>query len=164
MIYVFFTDRECQGGGLAMFQRLYFSCVIIDLSTNHIDVEVEETNVGRWRLMGYYDYFESRHRRDGWNMLCNLGQVSNLPWCIIADFNDILSSKEKKGRVGQVQWLINGSDKQCLTLSLLMCIWMVALLHCLRVWELNEPWRNDQIMLWLIICGIKSSSMQILKI
>ncbi|MCI09869.1 endonuclease/exonuclease/phosphatase family protein, partial [Trifolium medium] len=42
-------------------------------------------------------------------MLTNpLFDVSVLPWCIIGDFNDILSATEKKGRAERSPWLING--------------------------------------------------------
>ncbi|XP_027192706.1 uncharacterized protein [Cicer arietinum] len=106
--FCFSTSREGRGGGIAMLCHSFFPCVIIGFLTNHIDVEAEENSVGRWRLTGYYNYPKSRRRRDAWNMLRNLAHVSNLPWCIIGDFNDILSSNEKKGRVNREQWLING--------------------------------------------------------
>ncbi|PNX68166.1 endonuclease/exonuclease/phosphatase family protein, partial [Trifolium pratense] len=63
---------------------------------------------GNWRLTGFYGYPEGSRRRDSWNLLRQLSQRSNLPWCVIGDFNDILSSDEKKGRADRANWLING--------------------------------------------------------
>ncbi|CAJ2643989.1 unnamed protein product [Trifolium pratense] len=63
---------------------------------------------GKWRLTGFYGYPEGSRRRDSWNFLRQLSQISNLPWCIIGDFNDILSSDEKKGRTDRANWLIHG--------------------------------------------------------
>lgn len=34
--------------------------------------------------------------------------MSDLPWCIIGDFNDLLAHEEKRGRVQHPQWLIDG--------------------------------------------------------
>ena len=38
-------------------------------------------------------------RMDSWNLLRNLAYVSELPWYCAGDFNDLLSSSEKKGLV-----------------------------------------------------------------
>jgi hypothetical protein len=37
-----------------------------------------------------------------------LSQQSHLPWCIIGDFNDILTTKDKRGNVPHPRWLLNG--------------------------------------------------------
>ncbi|PNX88188.1 hypothetical protein L195_g044290, partial [Trifolium pratense] len=61
-----------------------------------------------WRLTGFYGFPEGGRRRDSWNFLRHLASTSQLPWCIIGDFNDILSSDEKRGRNDRPDWLING--------------------------------------------------------
>ncbi|PNX66302.1 endonuclease/exonuclease/phosphatase family protein, partial [Trifolium pratense] len=71
-------------------------------------MEVVDARRGTWRLTGFYGYPGGSRRRDSWNFLRHLSHVSNIPWCIIGDFNDILSSDEKKGRVDRPNWLING--------------------------------------------------------
>jgi len=38
----------------------------------------------------------------------DLAGASCLPWCAFRDFNDILSSDEKKGRSERSSWLIPG--------------------------------------------------------
>ena len=36
-------------------------------------------------------------RRDSWQLLRGLKARSDLPWCVIGDFNDLLAQGEKKG-------------------------------------------------------------------
>ena len=38
-------------------------------------------------------------QKNSWNLLKNLSIQSNLPWCCIGDFNDLLAQSEKKGRL-----------------------------------------------------------------
>ena len=67
-----------------------------------------ENNKGKWRLTGYYSFLEHSRRKDAWQILRQLSHVSDFPWCILGDFNDILSSSDKKGRNERANWLING--------------------------------------------------------
>ncbi|MCH85516.1 endonuclease/exonuclease/phosphatase family protein [Trifolium medium] len=53
-----------------------------------------------WRLTG--------QRRESWNILRMLSQQSHLPWCIIGDFNDILTTEDKRGHAPHPRWLLNG--------------------------------------------------------
>ncbi|XP_058767513.1 uncharacterized protein LOC131641227 [Vicia villosa] len=69
---------------------------------------VEDPILGNWRLTGFYGFPESSRRRDSWNLIRNLADSSNLPWCIIGDFNDILFSNEKKGRIERPNWMMSG--------------------------------------------------------
>lgn len=34
--------------------------------------------------------------------------MSDLPWCIVGDFNDLLANEERFRRVERLQWLIDG--------------------------------------------------------
>jgi hypothetical protein len=101
---------DCQGrsGGLAFLWRTPFYCSITNFSAHHINVEAEDCVNGKWRLTGFYGFPGSGRRRDSWNFLRNLSRASTLPWCVIGDFNDILSDSEKKGRTVRSSWLING--------------------------------------------------------
>jgi len=78
------------------------------LYQNHIDVEVDDLLIGKWRLTGFYGSPENGRRKESWAFLKNLAGTSSLPWCVIGDFNDILSSEEKKGRSERAPWLICG--------------------------------------------------------
>lgn len=44
--------------------------------------------------------------------------MSNLPWCLIGDYNDILDAAEKHDRVERAAWLINGFRNTILECSL----------------------------------------------
>jgi hypothetical protein len=106
--YCFTVDRDGRGGGVAVMWRKVVNCSITNYSLNHIDIEIDDLQRGKWRLTGFYGYPEGSRRRDSWNFLRQLSNASQLPWCIIGDFNDILSSDEKQGRSQRPQWLING--------------------------------------------------------
>jgi len=81
---------------------------VVNYSLNHIDVEVDDPRHGKWRMTGFYGFPEGSSRKDSWNLIRQLSTLSNLPWCIIRDFNDILVASEKKGRTDRAPWLING--------------------------------------------------------
>ncbi|CAJ2660552.1 unnamed protein product [Trifolium pratense] len=104
----FAVNREGRGGGLAFMWRSSFHCSVTNFSSNHVDVEVADAVNGNWRLTGIYGFPGSGRRRDSWNFLKQLSQISSLPWCVLGDFNDILSPSEKKGRNDRAPWLING--------------------------------------------------------
>ncbi|GAU35928.1 hypothetical protein TSUD_69610 [Trifolium subterraneum] len=59
--------------------------------------EVEDEQWGEWRLTCYYGYPERSRRRAAWDLLRGLGSMSSIPWCVIGDFNDLLSQADKKG-------------------------------------------------------------------
>ncbi|GAU25702.1 hypothetical protein TSUD_216310 [Trifolium subterraneum] len=99
--------REGRGGGIAMLWKISLKCQITKYSLNHIDLEVSDDVRGNWRITGFYGFPEGGRRRESWNFLCQLSQTSQLPWCIIGDYNDILSFDEKKGRSDRPNWLIN---------------------------------------------------------
>lgn len=67
---------------------------------------VEDPIQGNWRLTGFYGIPESSRRRESWNFIRNLSDSSNLPWCVIDDFNELLSSNEKKGITDRPNWMI----------------------------------------------------------
>lgn len=58
---------------------------------NFIDFELSNEHTGRWRYTGYCGFPERARRVDAWNMLRDLSVTSELPWCIVGDFNDIIS-------------------------------------------------------------------------
>lgn len=64
-----------------------------------------------WRLTLYYGFPERARRKEAWNMICNLSKISNLPWCILGDFNDLLYSADKKGSNPHLGFLMEGFRK-----------------------------------------------------
>lgn len=78
-------------------------------SCNHyIDCEVMCGQVGRWRYTGFYGCPERHRREESWSLLTQLYGVSQLPWCIAGDFNDIMFDHEKKGGRPQPRFLLDG--------------------------------------------------------
>lgn len=72
-------------------------CVIRKDSHYFIDFEVENDQVGRWRYTGFYGCLERGRRRESWGRIRYLASKSELPWCIIGDFNDLIFSDETRG-------------------------------------------------------------------
>nr|KYP64442.1 hypothetical protein KK1_019039 [Cajanus cajan] len=52
-------------------------------------------------------------------MIKDLAKLSNLPWCLVGDFNDILDMREKKGKTQHPAYLINGFRQTTLECNLL---------------------------------------------
>jgi exonuclease III len=104
----FAVDRIGRSGGLAVLWKHPFVCHIINYSTNFINLEVIHPTLPRWRLTGFYGYPNNERRRDSWDLLRTLSQDNSLPWCIMGDFNDILSNEEKRSGVDHPLWRIRG--------------------------------------------------------
>jgi exonuclease III len=104
----FVVDRDGRSGGLAVLWKSTFNCNIINFSSNFINLHVHDTVRGDWRLTSFWGYSDSARRRQSWNLLRDLASMSTDPWCIIGDFNDLLSSEDKKGGPERPSWLYNG--------------------------------------------------------
>lgn len=104
----FNIDAEGIGVGLALLWKNECDILIRDSCLNYIDFEVNIAQVGRWRYTGYYGYPERDRRHESWTMLRNLAGNSNLPWCIIGDFNDIMFAEEKQENVPHPRSLMQG--------------------------------------------------------
>ncbi|GAU49866.1 hypothetical protein TSUD_366220 [Trifolium subterraneum] len=90
-------DVEGRSGGLAVFWKDSSKCRVLNYTRNFINLLVEDEQCGEWRLTCYYGYPERSRRRAAWDLLRALGNMSSIPWCIIGDFNDLLSQADKKG-------------------------------------------------------------------
>ncbi|KAA3488457.1 reverse transcriptase [Gossypium australe] len=67
-------------------------------SSFHIDVVVHDVECDTtWRLTSFYGNPEEKNRRESWELLRRLGQDQRTPWVVLGDFNEIVSSLEKKG-------------------------------------------------------------------
>jgi hypothetical protein len=103
------VDVEGRSGGLSVMWKENMKCRIMNYSRNFINLIVTDGDRGDWRLTCYYGYPErGRRRRQAWDLLRELRDMSTLPWCIIGDFNDLLSQDDKQGRNPHPNWLCEG--------------------------------------------------------
>lgn len=93
---LFSVNREGRGGGMAVLWKYVKHYSIKSYSNNHIDAIFQDTRTENWRLTGYYGHPDVSRRRTSWNLIRNLAESSNIPWCILGNFYDILSSDEKR--------------------------------------------------------------------
>ncbi|XP_058775465.1 uncharacterized protein LOC131649724 [Vicia villosa] len=84
------------------------NCSILNFSRNYVNLLVEDESKGGWRLTCYYGYPERTCRREAWDMLRDLRNMSDVPWCVIEDFNDLLSQHDKVGIHQHPNWLCTG--------------------------------------------------------
>lgn len=67
-------------GGLSLGWKEDFSVTLKSFSKSHIDVEIEEDNVGfKWRFIGFYGSLMENLRKDSWNQIKKLKGGNNLP-------------------------------------------------------------------------------------
>lgn len=102
------VESQGHSGGLALFWKNEGSCIVTEGGTHFIDFEIESEHVGRWRYTGFYGCPERARRRESWNLMYNLANKSNLPWCIIGDFNDLMFADEKRGGQMHPRALLSG--------------------------------------------------------
>lgn len=98
------VDSVGRGGGLAIFWRRNVSCKVSDFSSNHIDVVMLKDNVPEWRMTCFYGFPERTRRRESWDFIKEIANKSLLPWCIVGDFNDMLSDADKKN-ILSIYWM-----------------------------------------------------------
>ncbi|XP_058758626.1 uncharacterized protein LOC131631872 [Vicia villosa] len=101
-------DVEGRSGGLAVLWRNTGCCSVSNFSRNFINLDIKDENRGVWRLSCYYGFPERNRRRLAWDMLRDIWSMSDSPWCIIDDFNDLLSQEDKRGIHSHPNWLCTG--------------------------------------------------------
>ncbi|KAA3463112.1 reverse transcriptase [Gossypium australe] len=91
---------EGSRGGLCMAWKKDITVRLRSFSKWHIDVLVKEENVNEeWRYTGFYGSPYVKDKIFVWNLLRRLAQEIDFPWLVLGDFNDILYSFEKSGRI-----------------------------------------------------------------
>lgn len=78
-------------GGLAVLWRDSIKFNILNFSRNFVNLVIQDDAKEEWRLACYYGYPERHRRREAWDMLRELRDMWKTPWCVIGDFNDLLS-------------------------------------------------------------------------
>ncbi|XP_074352672.1 uncharacterized protein LOC141691818 [Apium graveolens] len=107
---------DCIGraGGLAIMWMNTVSCSINRSSMNYIDVDIIDNLVPSWKLTCFYGMPERVRRRKSWDLLRHLSSMSQLPWCIFGDFNDLFFQSDKEGIHDHPQYLMN-DFRECIT-------------------------------------------------
>ena len=85
-----------------------FDYTLLNYSSNFIDVEFHSQGSLPWCLNVFYDFLDHEKRRDTLNLIRNLSLSNILPWCIIGNFNYLLSSNEKIGTRDHPNYLNQG--------------------------------------------------------
>lgn len=96
---LFVVERVGRSGGLTLLWKAPSNVDILKFANNFIDSEVEVHGLGKSRLTGFYGYPESSRRRESWDLLRLLSISSSLSWVCIGDFNDLLATTKKRGRI-----------------------------------------------------------------
>lgn len=103
----FSIDVVGRSGGLAVLWNNNTHLSISSFSNNHIDMLANDPE-GLWRITGYYGFPDRGRRHLSWQLLRQLLAAHSCPWMCIGDFNDLLTSSDKRGRVEHPQWLFRG--------------------------------------------------------
>ncbi|XP_075670458.1 uncharacterized protein LOC142640275 [Castanea sativa] len=98
----FSYPSEGASGGLALFWDSDIQVQMMSSSVFYIDAPVEGgSKFGRWRLTTFYGNPNTSLKANSWHLLQSLSTVSDLPWVVIGDFNEIMNAKEKEGGASQ---------------------------------------------------------------
>ncbi|KAL8111890.1 hypothetical protein AgCh_019553 [Apium graveolens] len=107
------VEPQGKSGGIAMFWKNADDVDLMSFSRSHIDVTVNTVEKESWRLTGIYGEPARPQRYKTWELLRNLSRDSNLPWCLVGDFNNVTSQTDKKGGHAYPNHLIKGFN-ECL--------------------------------------------------
>ena len=86
-------------GGLAMLWKEEVDLNIQTYNQNHIDTLILTKQNMSWRITGFYGKPEEHLRHETWDLLKHLSTGTSTPWLCIGDYNGILSTEEKNGRL-----------------------------------------------------------------
>ena len=94
-------DRSWGGrwGGLVMLWKDDVDLHIQTYSPHHIDAIIQTNPRNPWRITGFYGYPEESHKNKSWILLRHLHSRMSMPRVCIRDYNELLSSDEKQGRI-----------------------------------------------------------------
>jgi len=90
-------------GGLALLWNEEVDLHIQTYSLNPIDAFIFNNSNPPWRLTGFYGWLEEQWRKESCQLLKHLHTRFSIPWLCCSDFNEILHSFEKQGRLPKQQ-------------------------------------------------------------
>ncbi|XP_074299994.1 uncharacterized protein LOC141631194 [Silene latifolia] len=92
------ADSVGRSAGVAVLWRDGIDVEVVSSTAHHIDVKIKGLfGIGVWRLTGFYGRSKQEDKWRSWQLLRELKPLSNLPWVVIGDFNEILYEHEKSG-------------------------------------------------------------------
>ena len=89
--------RHC--GGLALLWMEEIELHVQTFTLNHIDAMIMNDTNNPWRLTGFYGWPDEMMKHKSWQLLKHLHTRHSIPWLCCGDFNEILNSNEKQGRL-----------------------------------------------------------------
>ena len=103
-----------RSGGLALLWKSNMKVSVKFINRWYIDALIDSgSEIGIWRLTGFYGNPEAHKRVESWAALTRLGQRFDKPWVCIGDFNEVLSVNEKEGGAERASQQI-ANFRQCL--------------------------------------------------
>ena len=96
---VFTIPSLGRSSGLAMFWKEEIDLHVQTCSHNPIDAIVFSPMGPPWRIIGFYGQPDWSRHHETWSLLWHLHSRYSMPWICIGDYNEILSSEEKQGRL-----------------------------------------------------------------
>lgn len=115
-----FFSMDCVGhsNGIGILCKTTSQVTLLNFSQNHVNLEVVDDMYGSFRHIGFYGYPKRQRRLAFWDFLQSLAVGSNIPWCSVGDFNDMLSQDDKKDSVEHPQHLFKGFRQAIMDCSL----------------------------------------------
>lgn len=88
----FVVDSIGKSGDLALFQSEDSLLKIMNYSQYHVHCEIKENKQeNSFLFTGFYGKSRVSERKDSWDLLAKVNQGITLPWCVIGDFNQIVT-------------------------------------------------------------------------
>ncbi|KAL5538625.1 hypothetical protein UlMin_044504 [Ulmus minor] len=91
------VNRHGTGGGLMLLWQNEWDVSIQSYSSGYIDATIISPDNLTWRLTCFYGNPHRELRKFSWDLLQRLSSLSNLPWLVVGDFNEIACDEEKRG-------------------------------------------------------------------
>ena len=86
-----------RSGGLLLLWKQDVKVELLNYSQRHINVFItDEPGGSRWLLTYFYGNFEVSQRKGSFELL-NSFKPTDMGWCVIGDYNEILTNDEKVG-------------------------------------------------------------------
>ena len=96
----FHVPRHGLAGGLSLLWTDEVELGIRSYNDFHIDAMVKSgTRNDWWRFTGFYGHPVTQERHHSWQLLRRLNQGDHIPWLVAGDFNEILVTEEKEGKL-----------------------------------------------------------------